>query len=94
MEKNDLALFIISLSSCKPCIKTKKIFDRHEVYYESIDIDNASQDKMEIVFDILDYFLSSKGLPKMYPIIIVENEEMIQGYDKDKLLNLAKNLKG
>jgi arsenate reductase-like glutaredoxin family protein len=93
MEKNNSALFIISISSCKPCIKTKKIFDKHEVHYNSIDVNNASQNQIETVLDIFDEVLPSKGLPKIYPIIVVENEEMIQGYDKEKLLNLVKKLK-
>lgn len=85
-------IFIISLSTCIPCIKTKHLFDSYGIDYECVDVDTASQGKWEKALDLLDVFMSGKGLSRIYPIIIVKGHKMIQGYNEKELNALAREV--
>jgi len=85
-------IFIVSMSTCSPCIKTKLLLDSHGINYDYVDTDTASQDEWDYVLDLLDDFMSGRGLSKVYPIIIVKGRKMIQGYDKIKLNALVREI--
>ena len=86
-------IFIISLSSCSPCRKTKLLLDGNNVDYDYIDIDTASEEEWEQALDLLDDFMSGRGMSKVYPIIIVKGRKMIQGYDEKKLNSIIDELR-
>jgi len=86
-------IFIVSLSSCTPCFKAKLLLDRNNVDYDFIDIDTASEEEWEQALDMLDDFMSGRGMSKVYPIIIVKGRKMIQGYDEKKLNSIVDELK-
>jgi len=92
-ERNIPDIFIISMSSCTPCHKTKLLLDRNNVDYDFIDIDTASEEEWEQVLDMLDDFMSGRGMSKVYPIIIVKGRKMIQGFDEKKLNSIIDELK-
>ena len=92
-ERDIPDIFIISMSSCSPCRKTKLLLDRNNVDYDYIDIDTASEEEWEQVLDMLDDFMSGRGMSKVYPIIIVKGRKMIQGYSEKKLNSIIDELK-
>lgn len=57
-----------------------------------MDIDNATQDDWEYAIDVLDDFLPSKGIPMIFPIIIVGGHKMIQGFSEKELHALAREI--
>jgi len=88
----DPRIFIVSLSSCQPCIKTKKLLDSYNISYEYVDIDQATQDDKEYVMDKLENFLVSGGISKVYPMIVIDGNKLIQGYDEKALNAIARNM--
>lgn len=85
-------IFIVSLSSCQPCIKTKKLLDSYNITYEYVNIDQATQDEKEYVMDNLENFLVSGGISKVYPMIIIDGTKLLQGYDEKALNSIARNM--
>jgi len=90
--KSDSRIFIISLSSCQPCVKTKNIFNSYNIEYEFVNIDQASQEEKELVMDVLEDFLPTRGISKIYPIIIIDGNKIIQGYDEKAINTIARNM--
>jgi len=73
-------------------MKAKRLFDSYGVRYEYIDIDTATEDEWEYAIDRLEDFMSGRGIPMIYPMIIVRERKMIQGYDEKSLHALAREL--
>ena len=85
-------IFIVSLSNCQPCIQTKKLLDSYNIAYEYVNIDQATQDEKEYVMDNLENFLVSGGISKVYPMIVIDGNKIIQGYDEKALNAIARNM--
>jgi len=85
-------IFIVSLSSCQPCINTKKLLDSYSISYEYVNIDQATQDEKEYVMDNLENFLVSGGISKVYPMIVIDGNKLIQGYDEKALHAIARDM--
>lgn len=91
-QSETVRIFIVSLSTCQPCIKTKKLLDSYYIIYEYVNIDQASQGEKEYVMDNLDNFLVSGGMSKIYPMIIIDKSKLILGYDEKALNTIARNM--
>ena len=85
-------IFMVSMSTCAPCMKAKKLLDSYGVSYDYVDIDTASQEKWEYAIDKLDDFISGRGISMVYPMLIVKGHKMIQGYDEKSLHAIAREL--
>jgi len=83
---------MVSMSTCTPCMKAKRLFDSYGVCYEYIDIDTATEDEWEYAIDRLEDFMPGRGIPMVYPMIIVKERKMIQGYDEKSLHALAREI--
>jgi glutaredoxin len=85
-------IFIISMSTCTPCTKAKQLLDSYGVDYEYVNVDKATPDEMDLVIDMLDDFMSGRGMSMMYPIIIIHGRKMMQGYSEKALHALAREI--
>jgi glutaredoxin len=74
-------VFIYALSTCAWCKMTKQYLKDNEVQFEYVDVDKCSDEDLEkIREDIL-----SKGGSLSYPVIIVNDKTLINGFRKDKI---------
>jgi len=81
-SKVENSIFMVSKSTCNPCMKAKQLFDSYGVHYENVDID----------IDMLEDFMSGRGISMVYPMMIVKGRKLIQGYDEKTLHALAREL--
>ena len=74
-------VLMYALSTCAWCRMTKNYLKENEVEYEYVDVDLCSdRDRATIRKDI-----ESRGGEPNYPIIIVDDKKMINGFRKDKI---------
>ena len=79
--KKDHKVLMYAISTCAWCKMTKKYLNDHKVEYEYIDVDLCGdKDRQAIRNDIV-----KRGGEPNYPIIIVDNKIMINGFRKDKI---------
>ncbi len=85
--KKDHKVLMYAISTCAWCKMTKKHLKDNQVEYEYIDVDLCSdKDRRAIRDDIM-----KRGGEPNYPIIIIDDKIMINGFRKDKI-NEALNL--
>ena len=74
-------VFMYALSTCAWCRMTKQYLKDNDVEFEYVDVDKCSEKDLEkIKEDIL-----SKGGSLSYPVIIVNDKTLINGFRKDKI---------
>jgi glutaredoxin-like protein NrdH len=78
-KKNKVLLY--ALSTCAWCKMTKQFLKDNNVEFEYVDVDQCSDEDLgKIKNDIL-----SKGGSLSYPVIIVNDKTLINGFRKDKI---------
>jgi glutaredoxin len=78
-KNNKNKVFLYTLSTCAWCRMTKQYLKDNDVEYEYVDVDVCSdKDLDKIKEDIL-----SKGGHLSYPVIIVNDKTLINGFRKD-----------
>ena len=78
-QKNKV--FLYALSTCAWCKMTKQFLKDNDVEFEYVDVDQSSDEDLEkIKKDIL-----SKGGSLSYPVVIVNDKTLINGFRKDKI---------
>ena len=75
-------VFLYTLSTCGWCKKTKALLKEKDVAYEYIDLDKCSKEDQKTAIDEL----KSKNIPVAFPIVIVDEDTVIQGFKKDNIL--------
>ena len=79
--RKDHRVLIYAISTCAWCKITKKHLNDNKVEYEYIDVDLCSdKDRQAIRKDI-----EKRGGEPNYPIIIVDDKILINGFRKDKI---------
>jgi glutaredoxin len=74
-------VFLYALSTCAWCKMTKQFLKDSEVEFEYVDVDQCSDEELDTIKkDVL-----SKGGSLSYPIIVVNNQTLINGFRKDKI---------
>jgi glutaredoxin-like protein NrdH len=74
-------VFLYALSTCAWCKMTKEFLKENDVEYEYVDVDQCSEDDLKkIKEEIL-----GKGGHLSYPVIIVNDKTLINGFRKDKI---------
>ena len=74
-------VFLYALSTCAWCKMTKQFLKDNNVEFEYVDVDQCDdKDLDKIKSDIL-----SKGGSLSYPVIIVNDKTLINGFRKDKI---------
>ncbi len=75
-------VFLYTLSTCGWCKKLKMLLEENNVKYEYIDLDKCSKDdQVEAVEE-----LKAKKLPVAFPITVINDETVIQGFKKDQIV--------
>ena len=78
-QKNKV--FLYALSTCAWCKMTKQFLKDNDIEFEYVDVDQCSDEDLEkIKEDVL-----SKGGHLSYPIVIVNDKTLINGFRKDKI---------
>ena len=81
-SNNKNKVFLYTLSTCGWCKKTKQLLNDNDVSYEYIDLDKCSkEDQKTAVKEI-----KVKKLPVAFPIVIINDDVVIQGFKKDKII--------
>lgn len=72
-------VFIYTLSTCGWCKLTKQFLRDNKVEYEYLDVDTASsEDRRGAIKE-----LRARKAPPGFPIIIIDDEKLINGYKPD-----------
>ena len=79
-------VFLYTLSTCGWCKKTKELLKEKGVAYEYLDLDKCSKDDQKTAIEEL----KAKNIPVAFPVIIINNDTIIQGFKKDKILEALK----
>ena len=75
-------IFLYTLSTCGWCKKTKELLKEKEVAYEYLDLDKCSKEDQKAAVEEL----KAKNLPIAFPIIIINDDKVIQGFKKDEII--------
>ena len=75
-------VFIYTLSTCGWCKKTKELLKEKEIAHEYLDLDKSNKDDQKAAVEEL----KAKNLPIAFPIIIINDDKVIQGFKKDEIL--------
>jgi len=75
-------VFLYTLSTCGWCKKTKELLKEKGVTYEYLDLDKCSKEDQKTAIDEL----KAKNIPVAFPVIIFNDDTVIQGFKKDKIL--------
>lgn len=81
-SNNKNKVFLYTLSTCGWCKKTKTLLKDKNVAYEYIDLDKCSKDDQKKAIDIL----KEKKIPVAFPVIVINEDKVIQGFKKDDIL--------
>ena len=79
---NKHKVFLYTLSTCGWCKKTKELLKENNVSYEYLDLDTSSKEDQKKAVEVL----KSKNLPIAFPIIMINEDKVIQGFKKDDIL--------
>lgn len=80
-KNNKNKVFMYTLSTCAWCKMTKQFLKGNDIEFEYVDVDKCSVDDLhKVKEDIL-----SRGGSLSYPIIIVNDKILINGFRKDKI---------
>lgn len=72
-------VFVYALSTCAWCKMTKQYLKDNNVDFEFVDVDKCSEEDLsKVKEDIL-----SKGGHLSYPIIVINDKTLINGFRKD-----------
>jgi len=75
---------LFAISTCAWCKKTKRLLDDNEISYEATDVDMLSGDDKEQAREVV-----RKHNPRVsYPTLIVDDTEVVVGYDEDRIKEL------
>ena len=79
-ENRGHKVFIYALSTCGWCKKTKQFMHDHEIAYEYIDVDEASQEEKHEIGNSL----KERNIPLGFPITVIDDDVVISGYRPDE----------
>ncbi len=81
-SNNKNKVIIYTLSTCGWCKKLKKLLNENNIQYEYLDLDKCSKEDQKKAVDQL----KSRKLPVAFPITIINDKKVIQGFKKDRLI--------
>lgn len=80
---NTRKIFLYTLSTCGWCKKTKELLKEKGITYEYIDVDVLKAEERKAAVEDL----HKRNAPLGFPIIIIDDKELISGYQPDKILS-------
>ena len=81
-KQNKHKVVLYALSTCAWCKMTKQFLKDNEVEFEYVDVDLCEEEEKQKIRQQI----QSKGGPLSYPTVIVDDEVLITGFRKDKLV--------
>jgi glutaredoxin len=78
-KKHDV--FLYTLSTCGWCKKTKRFLEEQRIEYKYLDIDTCTREERENALEDI----NKRNLPLGLPIIIIDNDIVISGYNVKKM---------
>ncbi len=80
-KNNKNKVLIYALSTCAWCKMTKQYLKDNDIEYEYVDVDKCNREDLgKVKEDIL-----GRGGSLSYPVIIVNDKILINGFRKDKI---------
>jgi len=80
-KNNKHKVFMYALSTCAWCRMTKQYLKDNDVEFEYVDVDKCDEQDLEKIKENI----LSKGGSLSYPVIIVNDKILINGFRKDKI---------
>ena len=80
--KNNHKVFLYTLSTCGWCKKTKELLREKGVAFEYLDVDTLKAEERKAAIEDL----HKRNAPLGFPIIIIDDKELISGYQQEKIL--------
>lgn len=75
-------VFLYTLSTCGWCKKTKELLNEKDIAYEFIDLDTCSKEDQKHAIKEL----KEQNIPVAFPVIVINDDTVIQGFKRDKIL--------
>ena len=83
-EKKNHKVFLYTLSTCGWCKKTKELLKEKGVAYEYLDVDALKAEERKAAIEDL----HKRNAPLGFPVIIIDDKELISGYQPEKILGV------
>ncbi len=80
-KRKDHKVFVYALSTCGWCKNTKQFLKDNEVEYEYMDVDTCTREEKRAAVA----HLKEKGAPLAFPVIIVDDDRVINGFKLDAI---------
>jgi len=80
--KNTHRVFLYTLSTCGWCKRIKELLEEKDVSYEYLDVDVLKAEERKAAIEDL----HKRNAPLGFPIIIIDDKELISGYQPEKIL--------
>ncbi len=80
--KNNHKVFLYTLSTCGWCKKTKELLREKGIAFEYLDVDTLKAEERKAAIEDL----HKRNAPLGFPIIIIDDKELISGYQQEKIL--------
>jgi glutaredoxin-like protein NrdH len=82
--KKEHKVFLYTLSTCGWCKKTKELLKEKGVAYEYLDVDTLKAEERKAAIEDL----HSRNAPLGFPVTIIDDKELISGYQPEKILGV------
>ena len=83
-NRKDHKVFLYALSTCGWCKKTKELLSEKGVAYEYLDVDVLKAEERKAAIEDL----QKRNAPLGFPIIIIDDNQLISGYQPEKILGV------
>ena len=80
--KREHKVFLYTLSTCGWCKKTKELLKEKGVAFEYLDVDVLKAEERKAAIEDL----HKRNAPIGVPVIIIDEKELISGYQPEKML--------
>jgi len=80
--KREHKVFLYTLSTCGWCKKTKELLKEKGVAFEYLDVDVLKAEERKAAIEDL----HKRNAPIGFPVIIIDEKELISGYQPEKML--------
>jgi glutaredoxin-like protein NrdH len=74
-------VFLYALSTCAWCKMTKQFLKDNDIEFEYVDVDQCSDEDLKTIKQQI----LGKGGSLSYPVVIVNEKTLINGFRKDKI---------
>jgi glutaredoxin len=82
---NKFKVIMYSLSYCHACERAKNYLKQRNVAFSYLDVDKADADERQEAAGVFGMELPEGGVTIAFPIILVDGEALIMGFDREKI---------